>query len=274
MLRWLQLTDHHVGRDAAAVNRGYATSWALDRVLTAIAAAGGHGADFLLCTGDLVDLGEDEAYAHACALYGVAPAGRPPGPLTIARPGLAGLPAYFVPGNHDPRAAWTRNLFPEGEGAERMHLAWTVGDLQFVFVDQGNGGRAGSLDEEGLAFLDRALAGGRPTVLVLHHHPVAVGIPWLDAALPEGVERLWAVAARGRVVGVLFGHAHLSVERRVDGIPVLGLRSTSFQFGGVERPTFLIQPLQYRLLTYDERGLRSELFEVPLTGPAEAVPVP
>jgi len=272
-LRWIQVTDHHIGRDATTVNRGYATGWALERVLTAIAAADGHGADFLLCTGDLVDIGEDAEYAVARELYGVAAGGEAPGPLAMARPGLAGLPAYFVPGNHDPRAAWTRNLFPGSSPAERMHLDWMVGGVQFAFLDLGTAGRAGDLRDDAVAFLDAVLARGRPTVLVLHHHPVEVGIPWLDRAVPEGIDRLWRALRGGRVLGVLFGHAHTSVERHVDGIPVWGLRSTCFQFGGIDGPTFLIQPLQYRVLSFDGDGLSSQLFEVPLVGPAEGVPV-
>lgn len=271
-LRWIQVTDHHIGRDATTVNRGYATGWALDRVLTAIAAADGHGADFLLCTGDLVDVGEDAEYAYARELYGVAASGQAPGPLAMARPGLVGLSAYFVPGNHDPRAVWSRNLFPASAPADRMHLDWTVGDLQFVYLDLGTAGRAGDLPDAAVAFLDAVLARGRPTVLVLHHHPVEVGVPWLDRAVPEGIDRLWRALRGGRVLGVLFGHAHTSVERRVDGVPVLGLRSTCFQFGRTEEPTFLIQPLQYRVLSVDADGLTSRLYEVPLTGRAEGVP--
>lgn len=270
-LRWIQVTDHHLGRDATTVNRGYATAWALDRVLTAIAAADRHGADFLLCTGDLVDVGEDAEYALARELYGVVAGGEAPGPLAMARPGLVGLPAYFVPGNHDPRVAWSRNLFPQSAPDERMHLDWTVGGVQFVFLDLGTGGRAGDLRPDALAFLGAVLARGRPTVLVLHHHPVEVGIPWLDRAVPEGIDRLWDALRGAPVLGVLFGHAHASVERRVEGIPVLGLRSTCFQFGATDQPTFLIQPLQYRVLTVDAGGLSSECFEVPLVGPAEGV---
>lgn len=271
--RFVHVTDHHIGRDRNAVNRGYATAWALDRVLTAIAAADGHGADFLLCTGDLVEAGEDAEYACAASIYGVAAAGAPPGPLAMARAGLDGLPAYFVPGNHDPRTSWTRNLFPDGTPAERMHLDWTVDAVQYVYLDLGTGGRAGDLGDDAVAFLDAVLARGRPTVLVLHHHPVAVGIPWLDRAVPAGVDRLWRSLRKGRVLGVVFGHAHASVARCVDSVPVWGLRSTCFQFGGTEHPTFLIQPLHYRVVCVEGDALTSQLYEVPLVGTAEGVPV-
>lgn len=272
-LRLLVVSDHHLGRDAGTVNRGYATAWALERVLDAIAAADGHGADAILSTGDLVDRGDDAEYAFARELLGVRPAGSAPGPLASSRPGFANLPFYLVPGNHDPRDAWLRNLFPDRPPTEHVDLEWFVGGQAFVHLDLGSDGRRGALHERSLRFLDRALARRRPAVLVLHHHPIPVGIPWLDRALPEGIDRLWDRLERG-IVAVLFGHAHVSVDATVRGVPVLGTRSTCFQFAESEEPEFMIRPLQYRLLTVGGSAATSQRFEVPLTGPAVARVVP
>jgi Icc protein len=272
-LRLLVISDHHLGRDAGTVNRGYATAWALERTLDAIAAAGGHGADAILSTGDLVDRGDDAEYAFAREVLGVRPGGSAPGPLASARPGFASLPFYLVPGNHDPRDAWLRNLFPDHPPTEHVDLEWSVGGQAFVHLDLGSDGRRGTLRERSLRFLDRALARGRPVVLALHHHPIPVGIPWLDRALPDGIDRLWDRLGRG-VVAVLFGHAHASVDADVRGVPVMGTRSTCFQFAESEEPEFMIRPLQYRLVNVDGTGVTSERYEVPLTGPAVARVVP
>lgn len=268
-LRFIHVSDHHLGEAAATINRGYATAWALERLLAAVDAADGHGAEFLLSTGDLVDVGTPEAYRFACSVLGVTPGGAPPGPLETRRRGRARAPTYLIPGNHDPRDVWCRCLFRSGcpDGAH-LDLVWGVGATTFVHLDLGTSGRAGSLREASLALLDDALALGRPTVLVLHHHPVPVGVPWLDRALPDGVERLWARARGSPLVGVLFGHAHASVDRRVAGVRVLGVRSTCFQFAASEEPSFVIQPLHYRLVSIDDGVLDSELYEVPLTGDA------
>lgn len=272
-VRFVQITDHHLGENAACVNRGYATAWALDRVLDAIADADAHGADFLLCTGDLVDAGTDAEYAFARERFGVEAAGEAPGPLPLSRRGLEGLPAYFVPGNHDPRETFVRNLFPATPPATHLDLGWRVGEVNFAYLDLGRSGRQGVLEEASLELLDRVLAEGLPTVVVLHHHPLAVGIPWLDAAVPLGIDRLWRRLSGG-VIGVLFGHAHASVERAVRGVPVLGLRSTCFGFAATEEPTFVIQPLHYRLVTVEGGVLSSRRYEVPLLGAAEGSPAP
>lgn len=269
-LRFLHITDHHLGSSATVVNRGYATAWALERVLEAIAASERHDADFLLCTGDLVDAGTDEEYAFARGLLGIEPAAEVPGPLVVRRPGLEGLPLYIVPGNHDPRSAWLRNLFPKTPPRDPLDLRWDHGDLAFAYLDLGVGGRAGDLREASLAYLDTVLAERERVVVVLHHHPIPVGIPWLDRALPDGIERFWQRCRPDRVVAVVFGHAHVSIEERIDGVLAFGTRSTCFQFAVSETPEFVIRPLQYALVTIDDSGASVQRYEVPLTGAAIA----
>lgn len=268
MTSLLVISDHHLGEHAGFINRGTSPHWALDRLLEAIAAEGAHGADALISTGDLVDQANAASYAFAREVFGVEPAGRAPGPLPSRRPGLQGLPLYFVPGNHDERAPFAQALFPEQPAAEPMHLCFPLADQQVVYLDTGSSGRAGSLDEAAWSFLDRAIAEHQRVLLVLHHHPIAVGIPWLDEALPVGIEALWRRAAGLRAV--LFGHTHASVSAAVDGVPVLGTRATTFQFAVSSEPSFVVQPLQYRHLLIDEERVTSHLYEVPLSGAARS----
>ena len=267
------VTDHHLGDGPCYVNRGYAPAWALDRVLDAISAAGGHGADALLSTGDLVDRGHDAEYAFARSLLGIRAEGAAPGPLISSRPGFEDMPIYLVPGNHDPRTTWLANLFPATPPSDAVDLRFEIGDQAFVHLDLGTDGRAGVLRERSLDALDAATAGGRATVLVLHHHPVPVGVPWLDRALPAGIDRVWERLDRG-IVAVLFGHAHATVDATVRGVPVLGTRATCFQFAATETPEFVMQPLHYRTLTVEGAQVTTERFEVPLAGPPEARRLP
>jgi len=115
-----------------------------------------------------------------------------------------------------------------------------------------------------LAFVRERLGGGRPSILLMHYHPVPVGIPWLDAVLPEGIESFWDVLASRRVLGIFFGHAHTTVETRVRGIPVMGLRSTNFQFAATDQPLYCMLPPHYRVVTVTSDELTSEIHEVPL----------
>src|SRR5688500_901596 len=99
---FVQITDHHLGATEHTYNRGYATAYALRRVMEDLAQHDGWDADFLICTGDLVENGMDAEYGFARTFLNIQGAAEPPGPLSVTWDGLR-LPAYFIPGNHDAR---------------------------------------------------------------------------------------------------------------------------------------------------------------------------
>jgi Icc protein len=222
-----------------------------------------HAADFLICTGDLVNRGTDEEYAFARRFLGLERRSKPPGPLALSWQQLRNLPAYFIPGNHDIRAVFFKNLFSVS-APQIANTAFVHKGVQFLCLDFGTDHLRGEVLADTLRFLRTRLDHNEPAVLLLHHHPVPVGIPWLDAAVPEGIEDFWDVAASGRVLGVLFGHSHATVDATVRGIPVMGLRSTNFQFAPAERPLYCILPLHYRVVTIAHGRLTSRICEVPL----------
>ncbi len=261
---FIQITDHHLGASEHAYNRGYATAHALGRVMDEVARRGAHGADFLVCTGDLVNLGTDEEYAFARRFLGIEGASHVPGPMMLSWNDLRRLPAYFIPGNHDPREAFARNLFPQSPARPRLDAWYVHKGVQFVYLDLGTAPRAGEILPATLDFLTSRLAGGAPTVILLHHHPIPVGIEWLDQALPQRIHEFWDAAAGGSVLGIVFGHAHTTVEAHVKGIPVLGLRSTCFQFAPAPEPLFCLLAPHYRVVSISGGRLTSEIHEVPL----------
>jgi len=262
-LSFIQITDHHLGATEHTYNYGYATAHALGRVLDHIAEADGWGAEFLVCTGDLVNGGTREEYAFFRRFVGLQGVAAAPGPLALSRGRVRNLPAYFIPGNHDVRGVFFNGFF-SGTPAAGANMAFEHKGLQFLCLDFGTGRRAGEVLPETLAFLRERLAAGRPTVLFMHYHPVPVGIPWLDEEVPERIDAFWDVAASGRVLAVFFGHAHTTVEARVKGIPVMGLRSTNFQFAPTEQPLYCLLPPHYRVVTVDHDALTSQIHEVPL----------
>jgi hypothetical protein len=56
----------------------------------------------------------------------------------------------------------------------------------------------------------------------------------------------------------------MTTETMVEGIPVLTLRSTAFQFARQARPLLTLEPPQYRLVTIDGDTLSSKVVEVAL----------
>ena len=214
-LRVVQLTDLHLLGDPAGRLRGIDTEATLTAVL---AAARGDlaRADLLLLTGDLAEHGETAAYRRLRA--------------HLDAHGADGW-VQALPGNHDDPARLATTF--HGTGNARV-AALARGAWQLLLLDTSVPGQsAGRLDAAQLAWLDARLGERGPAhaLVVVHHPPLPVGTPWLDAIGLETPEPLLALLDRHpRVRGVLCGHVHMAVERRRRGVRHITSPATCVQF--------------------------------------------
>ena len=172
---------------------------------------------FVVLTGDLSRDGEPDAYARLRAM-------------------LAGLPcpAHLLLGNHDDRAAF-RAAFPtapvDPHGFVQQALATPAGLC--LMLDTHEPGRPeGHLCPLRLGWLAERLAEGDGDVLLfLHHPPMPVGIPGMDAIGLVQAEALWQVLRphRTRIRQMFHGHLHRPIAGSWRGIPLSSLRGTAFQ---------------------------------------------
>lgn len=211
-LRLLQFTDSHVAGDAGGRVRGMDTLASLEACLEH---ARLHHApvDAVLLTGDLV---QDDArgYLHLASLF---PA--------------CGVPVHCVPGNHDLAEEMAGLLArkPFSLDPVARYDEWTL-----VLLDSSVPGAAhGELGPESLAFLDDVLGRYADThvLVVLHHHPVPTGSPWLDEIMLREPGRFLDILGRHDCVrGVLWGHVHQAFDSLQDGLSLMATPSTCFQF--------------------------------------------
>ena len=173
---------------------------------------------------------------------------------------LAHLP--HLAGNHDlpDHMRATLSGGPFKVGGEVEFGRWLVVMLDTWIAHNA----AGRIGPEALAHLRDVLAKHRNkhVLVCLHHHPIPVGIAWLDAAVLAGAQELWDAVASGHVLGVLFGHVHSTVDARVGSVPVLSLRSTCFQFVPADAPLLCMLPPHYRIVTVSGDRLTSQIREV------------
>lgn len=209
MPRLVQISDCHLYADPAARGR---VDFPLPRLEAVVAAVNRERPDLVLVTGDVSNDETADSYALAMRTLGRLVA-----------------PWEWLPGNHDDprRMAEARPLPGELElGTWRI----LVLDTQVV------GEPHGRLGDKALAALDERLTGdARPTLLAMHHPPLAVGSAWLDALGLEGAEAFWETLAPHPQVGaILCGHIHQAFAgRRRPGereIAVYGCPATSDQF--------------------------------------------
>lgn len=259
-LRFAQITDHHLAE--GDLLWGYSTGHALRAVLRHIAEHAGP-LDFIVSTGDLVEHGAEAEYRSFLDLIGARPAGAFPGPLLARGEGLAGVPFYALPGNHDARPTMLRSLFPASAPAERLHGWFERGGVRFVCVDWGPGNKAEPAAALP-AFLEQALD-GTPAVILMHHHVAPMGMARLDALIADDVAAFAERVSGRNLLAILSGHTHATFTANLAGAPVYGLRSTCFQFAPVDGELLrCLQPPHYRVVTIDAGALSSEIVEVPL----------
>jgi 3',5'-cyclic-AMP phosphodiesterase len=155
-----------------------------------------------------------------------------------------GTAVHAIGGNHDERAVLRAAFGPPGADDEPVQWSVDVGALRVVGIDTTIPGRAGgSLDAGRLRWLDAELAGApdRPTLLAMHHPPIATGVaPWDAIGLPPADRHALAqvLDSHPQVRRVVAGHVHQTITAGIAGRPVLTVPSTYMQarlnFAGAE----------------------------------------
>lgn len=209
----VQLSDPHVGADWGRGDPVTMLAAAVDEVrrLQPRAAA-------VVVSGDLAEHATDAEYEQVRASLDALDA-----------------PVFVLPGNHDDRAALRRHFGLPGSGDEPVEYAAELGALRLVVLDTTCPGEdRGELDRRALEWLDAELAGapGTPTVIAMHHPPLATGIPVLDAMALAGPGRRGLAAAVGRhpqVRRLVAGHVHRAVTSDLAGRAVVAVPSTYVQ---------------------------------------------
>jgi 3',5'-cyclic AMP phosphodiesterase CpdA len=148
-----------------------------------------------------------------------------------------GAPVFALPGNHDNRELLRGSFGLPASGSASGNLSYIadLGPVRLVALDTKQPGTArGRLEPERLEWLARVLAEDRvtPTLVAMHHPPIATGVPALDAIGIADHERaaLAELLARHPQVGqIVAGHVHRTIAGTFGGRPVLAIPSTSAQ---------------------------------------------
>jgi Icc protein len=208
-----QISDPHVGADWA----GEDPLPGLRMVAEAVMALPNRP-DAVLLTGDLSEHGSPAEYAA------VREALEP-----------IGAPVHAIAGNHDDRATLRAAFGLPGEDAGPVQWAADLGPLRLVGLDTTIPGRdGGALDAERLGWLDAELARApdQPTLLAVHHPPIATGVaPWdaIGLAPDDRAALAQVLDGHAQVRRVVAGHVHQTITASIAGRPVLAVPSTYMQ---------------------------------------------
>ena len=262
---FVQITDHHLLESEEKLREGFCPGYAMRMVMRHISEHVADKVDFIISTGDLVEPETDATYRGALKLLGINSSAALPGPQHINIEGMQNFPMYFLPGNHDDRALMTKHLFSESQPVSLYNFTFVHKDVQFIIMDWGPDTKA-HLYPETREFLAKALQTESPSVIVCHQHVKKIGARWLDNFIADDIRDFWEIVAgpqvKEKVLAVLCGHVHITYEDEDKGIPILGLRSTAFQFAKTNEPVVMLAPPHYRFVHVHDGILTSRVYKV------------
>ena len=208
----VQLTDSHLFADQDARLLGLDTFASLEAVI-GLALAEVPVMDLVLATGDITQDATPAAYSRFMDAVGRLPAA-----------------CHWIPGNHD-----DAELMRELGDASGFSRPWIdSGNWRIVLLDSSIAGAVpGYLRDDQLSILSEAIesAGERHLMVCLHHHPVDIGVDWMQPlGLRNASQFLEVLKGREQVKAVLWGHIHQQLDQQLGNVRMLATPSTCIQF--------------------------------------------
>lgn len=209
MMRLVQVSDCHLHADPHARSRA---GFPLRQLEAVVEAVRGDRPDAVIVSGDVSQDETAASYQHAHRIFSTFD-----------------CPWFWLGGNHDPPGLM--------EKFQPLHDDIDLGVWRLLTLDTRVAGHAhGELGEQRLGQLVERLADDqRPTLLAMHHPPLAVGSAWVDEIGLKDRETLWqALSSFPQVKVILCGHIHQAFtgRRSLDhgDVMVYGCPSTTDQF--------------------------------------------
>lgn len=214
----VQLSDLHIGKPRQPLYGRIDTGGMLHAAVTSVLQLA-QQPDAVIITGDLVDAGTADEYAHLATLLA---------PLK--------MPLYLLPGNHDDRSQLRRS-FPHHRYlgvAGPVRYALRIGHMRLIALDTSVAGQAhGQLDDASLDWLAAELSADTqtPVVIAMHHPPFKTLIGHMDdMGLQQGEARFAKlVASHGHIERIICGHLHRAIDVRYAGTLASTAPSTAHQ---------------------------------------------
>ena len=164
-------------------------------------------------------------------------------------------PVHMLLGNHDNRQAFHQVMQTGAANGDALHhYSFDHQGWHFVALDSLLPGKpGGQVDAKQLSWLGDDLKAhqGQPTLAFVHHHPLPLGLAWLDAMpLYNGVDLVSVVRQYPDVRWILCGHVHMDNIVQRDGVTMLTTPSTCFQINRLSqtRQEALAGPPAFRLV--------------------------
>ena len=174
---------------------------------------------------------------------------------------LLKIPVHYAMGNHDNRMLLRRQLLNESEISDGpYYYAIHQAGWRIVILDTSVPGEVwGQINKQQLIWLEEILRDDMPTFIFMHHHPVPVGVPWIDNLMLKKPDQLIKILQQaGCVHSVFFGHIHFECHIEVQNLQFMSVPSISFQFSEIpHKKKIASNPPGFRLIQVNTNIVRS-----------------
>ncbi len=207
-MRLIQLSDIHLGNSPHTLVNNFPV---YESFLQVFNLALTYQPDHLLLTGDLSNEGDWQSYQ-----------------LLESMLSSTNIPSTILYGNHDRPCELMHH---------RLCKSFTLGNWQILGLDSVKHDAIwgeGNLSRVELQWLiETLMRSALPTLIALHHHPIAFDdkdLSWLNQIqLENGEEFLSIVSEFPQVKGIIFGHIHRAISQRIAHFAVYGCPATCYQ---------------------------------------------
>jgi 3',5'-cyclic AMP phosphodiesterase CpdA len=213
----VHISDTHFLAESKLLYGTVDTDATLVQALAQLESSGMHP-EALVFTGDIADLGEEDAYRRIRGI--VEPAAERLGARVI-----------WVMGNHDDRARMRADLLDESPLTDPVVVSLRLGGLRLIALDTSVPGyHHGALSSEQLSWLENELATPAPegTVIALHHPPIPTTVALMPILELQRQQELADVIRGTDVRAILGGHLHYSTTSMFAGVPVSVAAATCY----------------------------------------------
>lgn len=213
----LHFSDTHLLAGDAKLYGSVDADLRLKEVFDGVRASGAKP-DAMIFTGDIVDLGEPEAYDKIRVMVD-----------ELAKEN--GSQVIWAMGNHDVRENFYSKLLDEKPSNAPVDRVYDVNGLRVITLDTTvPGHHYGEITSEQLVWLANELETPAPhgTILALHHPPVPCVSPLAITVELIDQKNLAEVIEGTDIISIIGGHLHYSCSSTFAGIPVSVASSTCY----------------------------------------------
>ena len=182
------------------------------------------------------------------------------------------FPCHLALGNHDCRSGFRRIMLEEaGTSDAQYYYSFDSKGYKIVVLDTLEEGKvSGKLDDYQLDWLEQEFSLNLPTIVCMHHPPIPVGVPWMDALILNESDRFLRICRSHDLLKlILCGHVHHEFRLELGHATVLTAPSVGPQFR--KEPIFETdgtrvivtgEPAAFRIIDLDGDGWKTKIHQL------------